>query len=116
MADKKALSLLKKYYLPYRTKEKPSDAEIRNAVRSGILVPDSAMTHDEIVTEIKALSGHIALERAAKAFLYSLSSGDMRYRSALSSLVWAKALPEHAFISNGVEKDEWRTPACVICG
>lgn len=116
MADKDAFTLLKKYYLPYRTKEKPSDAEIRNAVRSGILVPDSAMTHDEIVTEIKALSGHIALERAAKAFLYSLSSGDMRYRSALSSLVWAKALPEHAFISNGVEKDEWRTPACVICG
>ena len=68
MADKKALSLLKKYYLPYRTKEKLSDAEIRNAVRSGILVPDSAMTHDEIVTEIKALTGHIALDVQQKHF------------------------------------------------
>ena len=40
----------------------------------------------------------------------------MRYRSALSSLVWARSLPEHEMISNGVEKTEWNTPACIVCG
>lgn len=116
MVDKKALAILKKHYLPYRVEGQPSESDKENAIKSGVLVPDSAMTHDEIVTEIKALSERISLECVAKAFLYSLSSGDMRYRTALSSLVWARSLPEHKFISNGVEKDEWRTPLCVVCG
>jgi hypothetical protein len=116
MADKKALSLLKKYYLSFKPEGQPSEADIADGVRSGVLVPDSEMTHDEIVTEIKKISERISLESAAKAFLYSLSSGDMRYRSAISSLIWAHALPEHKFISNGRKKTEWSTPACVVCG
>lgn len=116
MTDKKALALLKKYYLPYKAEGQPSDTDRENAVKSGVIVPDTAMTHDEIVSEIKALSERISLESAAKAFLHSLSSGDMRYRSAISSLMWARALPEHEFISNGVEKTEWRTTSCVVCG
>ncbi|MCR4784381.1 MAG: immunity 26/phosphotriesterase HocA family protein [bacterium] len=89
---------------------------MEGAIKSGVLVTDSDMTHDEMVSEIKALSKRISLESAAKSFLYSLSSGDMRYRSALSSIVWARSLPEHEFISNGVEKNEWRTPVCIVCG
>lgn len=116
MMDKKAIALLKKYYLPYRPDGQPSEAEKESAIKSGILVPDSSMTHDEIVAEIKKLAERISLECAAKAFLYSLSSSDMRYRSAVSSLLWAKGLPEHKLISNGVEKNDWRTPVCVICG
>lgn len=116
MIDKKALTLLKKFYLPYKPKEQPSQADIDNALKSGVLVPDSAMTHDEIISEIKALAERLSLESAAKAFLYSLSSGDMRYRSAVSSLIWARALPVHELRSNGVKKTEWRTPACVVCG
>lgn len=116
MIDKKAVMLLKKYYLSYKADGKPSDTDRENAIKSGVLVPDSAMTHDDIVSEIKALSERLSLESAAKAFLYSLSSGDIRYRSAISSLVWARALPEHEFVSNGVEKNEWSTPLCVVCG
>lgn len=110
MTDKKALSLLKKYYLPYKVYEQLSESDKENAIKSSVLVPDSEMTHDEIVTEIKALSERISLERAAKAFLYSLSSGDMRYRTAISGLVWARSLPEHKFISNDV------TTSCIVCG
>lgn len=116
MVDKKALALLKKHYLPYRVEGQPSESDKENAIKSGVLVPDSAMTHDEIVAEIKALSERISLECVAKAFLYSLSSGDMRYRTALSSLVWARSLPEHEFLSDGVEKNEWGTPSCIVCG
>ena len=114
MVDKKALILLKKYYLSYKPEGQLSDNEKGNAVNSGLLVPDSITTHDEIVTEIKRMSKLISLNTVAKAFLYSLSSEDMRYRSALSSLVWARSLPEHEMISNDVEKTEWNTPACIV--
>ena len=116
LIDKKALILLKKYYLSYKTEGQPSENEKENAKKSGVLVPDSITTHDEIVTEIKRMSKLISLDTVAKAFLYSLSSGDMRYRSALSSLVWARSLPEHEMISNGVEKTEWQTHVCIVCG
>ncbi len=49
MMDKKAIALLKKYYLSYRPDGQPSEAEKESAIKSGILVPDSSMTHDEIV-------------------------------------------------------------------
>ena len=104
VTDKKALTLLKKYYLPYTAEGTLSESDRADAFKSGILVPDSAMTHDEIITAIKSLSEDISLESTAKAFLYSLSSGDMRYRTALSSLVWARSLPKHEFISNNAEK------------
>ena len=116
MTDKKALTLLKKYYLPYTAEGTLSESDRADAFKSGILVPDSAMTHDEIITAIKSLSEDISLESTAKAFLYSLSSGDMRYRTALSSLVWARSLPKHEFISNNAEKAGWRTPSCSVCG
>ena len=116
MVDKKALSLLKKYYLPYKPEGTPSEDDIRNAVKTGVVLNESSSSHDEIVSEIKELSERISPEAAAKAFLYSLSSGDMRYRSAVSSLIWAKALPEHELVSNGVEPGGWRTPMCIICG
>ncbi|MBO4865763.1 MAG: immunity 26/phosphotriesterase HocA family protein [Ruminococcus sp.] len=116
MVDKKAIALLKKYYLSYKSEGQPSEADLADAVKSGVFVPDSEMTHDEIVAAVKELSERISLESAAKAFLYSLSSGDMRYRSAVSSLLWAKALPKHELVSNGVEPGGWRSPMCIVCG
>jgi hypothetical protein len=74
------------------------------------------MSHNEMIGEIKTLSERISLTSAAKAFLYSLSSGDMRYRSALSSLVWARSLPVHDPVPDSKEKTDYHTPACMICG
>lgn len=76
--NKKAINLLKKYYLPHSADGNPSDTEKENAIAAGVFVPDSVMTHDEIVSEIKALSEQISIVDTAKAFLYSLSSGDTR--------------------------------------
>ncbi len=116
MIDKKSITLLKKYYLSFKAEGKLSDADKAHAIKSGVLIPDSAATHDAIITEIKQLSERISLERAAKAFLYSLSSGDLRYRTALSSLVWARALPEHTVCRNRAEESMWRIPVCAVCG
>ena len=109
MQDKKALMLLKKYYLPYHIDEKPTSNDLEMGVNTGVIVPVSEITHDEMVSEIKQLSERIPMEAVAKSFLYSLSSGDMRYRTALSSLVWARSMPEHSS-----EKTEHGS--CVICG
>ncbi len=114
--DKKALAILKKNYLPYEPKERPSDAEKENAIKRGVYVPESAMTHDEIVTEIKALSERISVESVAKAFLYSLSSGDLKYRTALSSLIWARSLPTHKLILKDVNEYGRRVVSCNVCG
>ena len=111
MQDKKALVILKKYYLPYHTDVKPSLSDLEAGIHTGVIVPFSEITHDEMVSEIKRLSERISLAAAAKSFLYSLSSGDMRYRTALSSLVWARSLPEHSS-----ETTEHELGACVVCG
>lgn len=116
MTDKKALTILKKYYLPYKTDGRPSCRDVQEAIAAGVLVPDSVMSHNEMIGEIKTLSERISLTSAAKAFLYSLSSGDMRYRSALSSLVWARSLPVHDPVPDSKEKTDYHTPACMICG
>lgn len=116
MVDKKALALLKKYYLPYKASGQPSESDRKKAESTGVILPDTVMTHDEIVAEVRELSRRISLEAAAKAFLYSLSSGDMRYRTALSSLIWAKALPEHVFETKEGVKEEWRYSMCNVCG
>ena len=111
MQDKKALTLLKKYYLPYFREEKPSAGELETGVRAGVLAASSEITHDEMAAEIKRLSKRISLAAAAKSFLYSLSSGDTRYRTALSSLVWARSLPEHT-----AERTEGKPGSCAVCG
>lgn len=109
--NKKAINLLKKYYLPHSADDNPSDTEKESAIAAGVFVPDSVMTHDEIVSEIKALSEQISIKDTAKAFLYSLSSGDTRYRTAISSLIWAKALPVHDCLP-----EQSKTGECTICG
>ncbi len=111
MYDKKAIALLKKYYLPYSTDGTPSEADKEAAIKAGVAVPESVMTHDEIVAEIKALSERITVEAAAKAFLYSLSTGDTRYRSALGSLLVAKAMPAHSSADT-----ERKSGSCFVCG
>ena len=120
--DKKAISTLKKYGLPYESQlpGKPSREELEHGIRAGVLVPLEVMTHDGIVSEIKALAERIRLEDTAKAFLYSLSTGDTRYRSALSSLIWAKALPVHSFERVNEESNYHMSfrykDSCRICG
>ena len=109
--NKKAINLLKKYYLPHSADDNHSDMEKESAIAAGVLVPDSVMTHDEIVSEIKTLSEHISMEDTAKAFLYSLSSGDTRYRTAISSLIWAKALPVHS-----CQPEQLKYGKCIVCG
>ena len=54
--DKKAIALLKKYYLSYQITEKPADKDFEAAVKSGVYVPKSSITHDETCVLLSKLS------------------------------------------------------------
>lgn len=108
MIDKEALAVLKK-----SQKHSLSEKEIQCCVKNMLLSPHEPLSHEEMIHRIKMLAEQIPLETAAIGFLYSISSGDLRYRTALSSLIWAKALPDHECVAGKVYGGSFR---CKICG
>ena len=96
MHSKKALQILKKYVGSQRYGSKlpkPTPEEEVYAIAEEVMFPPERLTHDEVISEIKRLAEEIDINAAARAFLYSLSTSDRQYRTALSSLIWAIAMP-----------------------
>lgn len=58
-----------------------------------------SVSHGELMSSVKSAASVISMEKAVKGFLYSISTKDFQYRTALSSLIWARALPEHEAVS-----------------
>ncbi len=78
--DKKALNLLRKYYINWRNADKePTEKEWEYGLSKGVFKEPEEISHDEMINELKEYADIISLEDTAKAFLYSLSSGDVRY-------------------------------------
>ena len=67
-------------------------------------------THDEALNRLNALLAQINPEDVANAFLYSLSTRRLEYRSPLGSYYYAKAIPEHT-----LQADE-NPNHCYLCG
>lgn len=108
LSDKKALSLLEE------SQRKPlADEDKAYCIEKGVLSEYIPMSHDEAVIQIKQLAEKILYDKAAKAFLYSVSSGDYRYRTVLSSLVWAKSLFAHNCESGREYQGRFQ---CKVCG
>lgn len=106
--NKKALDLLKK-----SRNTKLTDEEKRFCIENGVLSVHEPVSHNELISQIKLTASHISLKSAARGFLYSVSTGDHRYRTALSSFLWAKALPEHECVPSKVYRNQYH---CEICG
>ncbi len=65
-------------------------------------------SHQQAMEQLSSLLENITEAEVANAFLYSLSTRKLEYRSALGSYWYAKAIPEHAATEeNG---------SCEICG
>lgn len=71
------------------------------------------VNHDELIRKVKETALDISVKDAAEGFLYSISTGDYRYRTALSSLIWANALPAHVF---EMKKRYDKKAECMFCG
>lgn len=110
--DKKALKLLKKYYHGHKYINKSygkyTTEDFEYCKTHGVMFENLAMSHRDIISEIKRISTAIDINDVVKGFLYSLSSGDMQYRTALSSYVYAKSLPDHSYEPKG--------NYCRVCG
>lgn len=57
--------------------------------------PTPSITHEETLQKLKDVTSRIAPEDVASAFLYSLSTRQLHYRSALGSYYYAIAIPDH---------------------
>lgn len=108
LTDKKALKLLSQTHRRELTGE-----EINYCIEKNVLSKHKPVSHSELIHQIKSAAAAITAEKAVKGFLYSISSGDHRYRTALSSLIWANSLYEHPLEPlreyNGII-------TCKICG
>ncbi len=94
MLDKKIITLLKK-----SDKNTLSAEELSVLKRSNVFREHQPVSHSELIQQINSAAQADSFEKASEGFLDSISSGDFRYRTALSGLIWANALPEHEFVS-----------------
>lgn len=108
LTDTKALKLLSQTH-----RRELTDKEINYCIEKNVLSKHTPVPHNELIHQIKSAAAAITAEKAVKGFLYSISSGDHRYRTALSSLIWANSLYEHSLEPyreyNGII-------TCKICG
>ncbi|QWF15925.1 hypothetical protein [Lysobacter capsici] len=70
----------------------------------------SAMTHDEAVTRLRALAARIDLDKAAEAFVTSLTRADLSWQSVLPAACLGLAMPAHEF-----EPMSETNPTCRLC-
>ncbi|WP_198338882.1 hypothetical protein [Lysobacter capsici] len=70
----------------------------------------STSTHDEAVTRLRALAARIDLDKAADAFVTSLTSADLSWQSVLPAACLGLAMPAHEFLPMSESN-----PICRVC-
>ena len=77
-----------------------SDEDYEIAKSEGYMFPfPEKITHDETLHRLKEVCSSITPKQVADAFLYSLSTRQLQYRSALATYWYAMAIPEHSFLN-----------------
>ncbi|WP_432990964.1 hypothetical protein [Dactylosporangium sp. CA-233914] len=114
--DTDALKLLKSIYWGpsgWRARPRPDDATVARLTAAGLwiepVIRDS--THDEAVAAARQAVAGIDVAEVRAAFVTSLRHRRLDLRSALSSYVYVRHLPEHTFQPPA----GWTGP-CAVCG
>ncbi|MDN3693829.1 hypothetical protein QWZ06_16785 [Chryseobacterium tructae] len=94
-------------YMQYITKE-----DFEYAKKHHVMYDEENITHDEICRRIKTAVAKIEKQDVVNAFLYSLGTRQLEYRSFLSSYCIAKSLAEHHFIASPKPNEG----ICAVCG
>lgn len=71
------------------------------------------LTHDEALARLFAVRKHVSVRQAADAWVASLGSAPLIYRSALRSALVARWLPDHPFTPTAVYS---HCTKCGVCG
>lgn len=94
-----------------------SDAEMAFAKESGYLFDyPEYETHSDTLKRIRSVLAQIDPKDIANAFLFSLSTRKLEYRSALGSYYYAAAIPEHEFMKSHNEILADAINQCYFCG
>lgn len=84
----------------------PTQEEFSFAVAEGYMFEDTQiLTHEETLAQLRQVVTQIDPRDVANAFLYSLSTRELAYRSAMGSYWYAKAIPPHE--ANSTEYCGW---------
>ena len=100
--DKGLSILLKTYWSSNGWKNgQISNDDFETAKKQGFMFDYPVyITHDEAINKLRQVLSKINPEDVANAFLYSLSTRKLEYRSALGSFYYAKAIPNHKLNDN----------------
>ena len=110
MLDKKAQQILfNTYWSSCGWKSEPTTkiADLNYAINAGYMFNPIELTHDEVVNQVISNVKKININRVREAFLSSLSSRRLDWRSALGSYAIARNFPKHKFTGEFY---------CTICG
>ncbi len=100
MLNKKAQQILSKTYwssVGWKSKPTTTPADFDYALKAGYMFSPIALSHDDIVGWVKNAIKKIVRECMSEAFLSSLSSRRLDWRSALGSYAIARNFPQHKF-------------------
>lgn len=110
MLDKKAQQILfKTYWSSSGWKSEPTTTpdDFDYALKTGYMFHPITLSHDGIVNWVESVTKKIVRECVSNAFLSSLSSRRLDWRSALGSYAIARNFPQHKFSGN---------LTCIVCG
>lgn len=80
----------------------PTPEDYEQAKAEGYMFdPAPSRSHDETLRDLRNIVRKINPDDVTNAFLYSLSTRKLHYRSALGSYYYALAIPDHSHDSNG---------------
>jgi hypothetical protein len=103
--------LFRKHWSPRGwTKGQITSAEFDRARQAGLMFDPVDLSHDDVVARAIDIRGKITPDRVGSAFLASLSSRRMDWRSALGSLAAVLHLPAHSFVPRR------HSNHCAVCG
>ena len=107
--DKKAIKILLSTYWDsggWKNGE-ISEEDQKYAIEQGVMFKPINYSHEETLESIRSLICNIKINNAAAAFLYSLSTRNLEYRSILGSYIYGKSIPDHKCTDKNY---------CNICG
>lgn len=89
-----------------------SEEDFNYAKEKSVMFDREQLTHNEIFTRIKTAVSKIEKQDVVNAFLFSLSTRQLEYRSFLSSYCIGKNIIEHDFIACPEPNER----ICSVCG
>jgi hypothetical protein len=111
MTDKKAIKILFDTYWSntgWKQEYAVSPENFVYAQNAGVMFQPVSLSHDDIVGWLKSSLKAVTLENITNAFLVSLSTRQLKFRSALGSYAIAKNFPDHVY--------QGESYFCSVCG